>query len=360
MAHPGGEPSPVAQEVRFCRAPDGVRLAYALHGSGPPLVVAACWLSHLQYDWQSPVWRHFLDDLGSMATVLRYDERGFGLSDWDVHDFSLDARLGDLEAVVDDAGLDEFALLGMSQGGPVAIRYAGRHPHRVNRLVFYGSYADRTASSAEEAEENEAYRLMMKVGWARPDGAFRRVFTSAMIPGASETQMCWVDDLLRMSTSPENAVSSFDQRVTVDVSTELAALSVPTLVLHAEGDHMVPIEHALPLVRDIPGARLVVLGSDNHIVLGDEAARATLAEELRAFLQPAGHAAPAVPSADLSPREQEIVALAAEGHDNAEIAERLTLSVRTVERHLQNIYLKLGVSGRSARAAAVARFLTPS
>src|SRR5687767_9208622 len=139
---PGRGSGDPPQVVRFCRAPDGVRIAYAVHGSGPPLVVASCWLSHLQHDWNSPVWRHFLADLGTVATVIRYDERGHGLSDWDVEDFSLESRIGDLEAVVDAAGADRFALMGMSQGGPVSISYAARHPERVTRLIFYGSYAN--------------------------------------------------------------------------------------------------------------------------------------------------------------------------------------------------------------------------
>jgi pimeloyl-ACP methyl ester carboxylesterase len=136
--------APPPQELRFCRSSDGVRIAYARHGSGPPLVIATCWLSHLQHDWQSPVWRHFLRDLGEIATVVRYDERGHGLSDWDVDDYRLEARIADIEAVVDDAGLDHFALMAMSQGGPPSIAYAVRHPERISRLIFYGSYAARS------------------------------------------------------------------------------------------------------------------------------------------------------------------------------------------------------------------------
>src|SRR4051794_16488211 len=123
----------VDQEIRFCRAADGTRLAFAMHGSGPPLVVASCWLSHLQHDWQSPVWRHFLDDLGRISTVIRYDERGFGMSDWAVDDFTIAARLGDLEAVVAEAGLTRFALLGMSGGSAGAGGHCGPPPPRGGR-----------------------------------------------------------------------------------------------------------------------------------------------------------------------------------------------------------------------------------
>ena len=156
------------QQVRFCEAPDGVRIAYAVSGTGPPLLVSTCWLSHLQHDWESPVWRHFLDQVGRFATIIRYDERGYGLSDWDVTDHGLEARIGDLEAVADHAGLDRFALMGMAQGGPPAISYAARHPERVTRLLFYGSYAGAAAGSIESQEELEAFAQLIKVGWGRP------------------------------------------------------------------------------------------------------------------------------------------------------------------------------------------------
>ena len=183
-ATPAGSSDPTHQDIRFCRAVDGVRLAYAIHGSGPPLVVASCWLSHLQYDWQSPVWRHFLDQLGALATVVRYDERGFGLSDWTVDDFSLPARLADLEAVVAASGVERFALLGMSGGSAVAMAYAIAHPERVSRLILYGTVCgEPVAFSADELAEEETYRSMIRVGWAKEDPAFRRVFTMRFIPG---------------------------------------------------------------------------------------------------------------------------------------------------------------------------------
>ena len=199
-----GSSEPTHQEIRFCRAADGVRLAYAIHGSGPPLVVASCWLSHLQYDWQSPVWRHFLDQLGALATVVRYDERGFGLSDWTVDDFSLPARLADLEAVVAAAGFDRFALLGMSNGSAVAMAYAIAHPERVSRLILYGTVCgEPVAFSPDQMAEEETYRSMIRVGWAKEDPEFRRVFTMRFIPGATEEQLRWFDDLQRMSTSAD-------------------------------------------------------------------------------------------------------------------------------------------------------------
>lgn len=348
------------QELRFCRAPDGVRIAYARHGSGPPLVIASCWLSHLQFDWQSPVWRHFLDELGKIATVIRYDERGFGLSDWEVDDFSLEARLGDLEAVVDDAGVDRFALMAMSQGGPVSIAYTDRHPERVTRCIFYGSFAavDRSPDAEEFAD---TVNRLIKVGWERPTPEFRRVFTWMMIPGANEEQMRWIDDLQRMSTSAEVAIRARAGRRLADAVELLPAIKVPTLVIHSRDDHMIDFDNGRHLATSIDGARLVALDSANHIVLGDEPAWPVFLAEVTEFLAPEREAsrqqsglAPGV----LSQRELEVLRLAAEGYDNERIAESLSISVRTVERHLSNSYVKLGVTGKAARAAAVARLLS--
>jgi pimeloyl-ACP methyl ester carboxylesterase/DNA-binding CsgD family transcriptional regulator len=348
------------QDVRFCRSVDGTRLAYAVHGSGPPLLLASCWLSHLEFDWQSPVWRHFLLDLGRFATVIRYDERGYGLSDWDASDYSLGARVADLEAIADAAGLERFALLGMSQGGPVAISYATRHPARLTRLVLYGTYAVAISRDPEDAELEQTYLQMIKVGFARKDSTFRRVFTSLMIPGASEEQAGWLDELQAMATCTENAVASRVGRMQVDVADLVPEVALPALVLHARGDRMVDFARGRELAARIPGARLVMLDSDNHITLADEPAWPVFVDELAAFMV-ADRVADRRPDAtlrSLTERELEVLRLIGRGNDNQQVAQRLTLSVRTVERHLTSIYTKLGVSGRSARAAAVARLLT--
>jgi pimeloyl-ACP methyl ester carboxylesterase len=210
--------------VRFCRSTDGTRIAFAVHGDGPPLVVNSCWLSQLQHDWESPVWRHFLTDLGELASVTRYDERGFGLSDWDVEEFSLDARVADLEAVVAAAGLERFALLGMAQGGPVAIAYAHRYPQRVSRLILFATYAAGSRGPDQLAME-EAFAHMIRVGWARPDAAFRRVFTTLMIPDATEEQMRWFDELQRTATSADVLISARQERIKTDVTGLLGALT---------------------------------------------------------------------------------------------------------------------------------------
>jgi pimeloyl-ACP methyl ester carboxylesterase/DNA-binding CsgD family transcriptional regulator len=350
------------QQVRFCRSADGVRIAYAVHGQGPPLLISTCWLSHLQFDWESPVWRHFLVDLGRFATVIRFDERGHGLSDWDVTDHSLAARLGDLEAVADAAGFDRFALMAMAQGGPVAISYTARHPERVTRFVFYGSYsAAALGLTKDELDLEDAFGQLIKVGWARPDSTFRRVFTSLMIPGATEDQMRWLDDLQRVAASASTAYLARQQRFAADADPLLAELRLPTLVLHSLRDRMIGFESARHLSSTIRDARLVPLDSDNHIVLANEAAWPVFVDEVRRFL-----AADGVPDSPervedvVSARELDVLRLVAAGRDNDNIAAELHLSTRTVERHLHNIYAKLGLTGRSARVAAAARLLTPA
>jgi pimeloyl-ACP methyl ester carboxylesterase/DNA-binding CsgD family transcriptional regulator len=352
------------QDVRFCRSADGVTIAYAVHGSGPPLVIDSCWLSHLQYDWESPVWRHYLTGLGKIATVYRFDERGHGLSDRDVTDHSLEMRVADLEAVVEDAGLDRFSLLAMAQGGPVAIEYVARHPEQVGRLLFYGSYAgvDAVRTSTQDRLLDETFDQLIRVGWEQPTPEFRRVFTYLMIPGATEEQMGWLDELQRRAVTAEVALLARSHRRRADATHRLAGLDVPTLVLHSLGDRMNAFDYARHLATEIPGARLVALDSKNHIMLEDEPAWPVFLREVTDFLAE-DDAAGALGPADLDPREVlsareiEVLMLAARGHDNAAIAGELTLSVRTVERHLQNTYEKLGLRGKSARAGAVSRLL---
>ena len=346
------------QQIRFCTAPDGVRLAYATHGSGPPLVKAANWLTHLEFDWHSPVWRHWLEALAAGRTVIRYDERGCGLSDRDAQDMSLEAWVGDLEAVVEAAGVDRFALLGVSQGGPVAIEYAVRHPERVSHLVLYGSYARgrlRRDPSRQNAEEAEVLLSLIRLGWGRANPAFRRMFTHLFVPGGTAPQMEWFDELQRVSTSAETAVRIRQARNQLDVTEVARRVTAPTLVMHCRDDALVAFEEGRLLATLIPGAQFVPLEGENHILLADEPAWEQFRAEVDAFLA-VPETRPVEPSPDLSRRELEVLDLVATGCTNDEIAARLYVSVRTVERHLSNIYTKLGVSGKAARAAVAARF----
>jgi pimeloyl-ACP methyl ester carboxylesterase/DNA-binding CsgD family transcriptional regulator len=352
----------LSQEVRFCRAPDGVRLAYTLRGEGLPIVLASCWLSHLQFDLESPCWRHLVLDFGRLGRLVRYDERGSGLSDWEVEDFSIEARTADLEAVANELGLERFALIGMSQGGLAAITYAARHPERLSHLVLLGCHARGPLAgdpSPERVAEYDAIRALVRVGWAREDALYRHVLTRQMMPGGSDEQMRWFDDLMRITSSTDNVLRQREARAYTDLTGLLPRIRVPTLVLHARGDSAVPFEYGRELAGGIPGARLVPLDTDNHIIPGHDPAWPQLMAELRDFLatRPAAVPVAAAGTAGVTEREREVLELAARGQSNVEIARRLGLSDRTVERHLSNVYVKLGLSGRAARAAAVASFV---
>ncbi len=351
----------IKQEIRFATSADGVRIAWAKHGTGPPLLRVGTWLTHLEHDWESPVWRHWLEALGARFTVVRYDERGCGLSDRSPAELGLDRWVKDLEAVAQAAGLERFTLLGMSQGGAIAVAFAAKHPDNVSRLVLYGAYGRgqlRRDSSPQARESVELAQNVIRLGWSRPDPVFRRIFTSRFIPVATEEQMRWFDELERRSTSPETAARLSLARAEVD-ATELAPqVRCPSLVVHADHDEAVPFAEGRALAALIPGARLVPLPGRNHILLADEPAWPAFLASLDDFtgVKPVSQLPhQAVTHAPLSDRELEVLRLAAAGCSNEEIAARLFLSVRTAERHLSHIYTKLGLSGRSARAAAAAR-----
>ena len=292
------------QDIRFTTASDGVRIAYATTGDGPPLVKAANWLSHLEYDLQSPVWRHWLRELSRDHMLLRYDERGCGLSDWDVADHSHEAWVRDLEAVVDAADLERFDLLGISQGGPVAIAYAVRHPERVKRLVLYGSYARgwlMRGAPPEEIAEREAQITLSEHGWGRDVPAYREMFTRTFIPDASEEQRSWFNELQRITCSPANAVRLQRALGAIDVSELLPRVSVPTLVLHGRGDMRCPFEEGRALAATIPNSRFVSLDSRNHLLLEEEPAWKEFLREVRGFLSVSTAESPAEASPPKEP-----------------------------------------------------------
>jgi pimeloyl-ACP methyl ester carboxylesterase len=277
---------PPAQDVTFCRTADGVHLAIATSGSGMPVVKCANWLNHIEYDWQSPIWSPFIGALSNRFQLIRYDERGNGLSDWNVEDISFDAFVRDLETVVDTLGLERFALLGLSQGAAVSVAYATRHPERVSRLVLCGGYVlgHRTRADRHEIAQREALEQLIRLGWGQDNPAFRQVFTSLFIPGGTQEQMQWFNELQRISTSPDNACRLSAAFGVIDVSKELPQVRVPTLVMHSRGDARVPFEQGLRLAREIPGARFVALDSDNHVILSHEPAWERYMSEMMAFL----------------------------------------------------------------------------
>jgi pimeloyl-ACP methyl ester carboxylesterase len=262
-------PAPPAQEIRFCTAGDGIRLAYAVSGAGPPLVKAANWLSHLAYDWESPVWRHWLTELSCRFRLVRYDERGCGLSDWDIARFSFEDWVDDLEAVVDAAGLDRFPLLGISQGGPVAIAYAVRHPERVTQLVLLGSFAQGRRKSARTPDElalAEAHIEIVRLGWGRPDPTYRQIFVARFLPEATQEQWRSFDELQQRSTSPDNAWRFVGEFADIDVTNLAPKLTVPTLIMCSRREPGNRFEQSRLLAALIPNSRLVPLDSSNHLL----------------------------------------------------------------------------------------------
>ncbi len=276
-----------AQEIRLCTTADGVRLAYATMGDGPPLVKAANWLSHLDYDRQSSVWRHWLVELARRFRLLRYDERGCGLSDWEVADFSFDAWVGDLEAVVDAAGLDRFPLLGISQGGPVAIAYAVRHPERVSRLVLLGAYAQgrrKRAATSDDLDLADAWIEMVRVGWARPDPQYRQMFVSRFLPEGTQDEWREFDELQRRSTSSENAWRFVREFADIDVRDLAPKVTVPTLIACARREPDNRFEQARLLAGLIPDSRLVPLDSPNHLLPEHDPGWPQFLAELDTFL----------------------------------------------------------------------------
>lgn len=353
------------QQIRFCKARDGVRIAYASIGDGPPLVKAANWLTHLEFDWHSPVWRHWMEALAAGHRLVRYDERGCGLSDWDVKDFSFDAMVHDLEAVVDALNVDRVPLLGISQGGAVSAAYAVRHPERVTHLIMYGAFARGHLKRGQVTrEEHEAQLSLVRFGWGRDNPAYRQIFTAQFMPDARLEQVRWFNELMRASTSAENAVRIMEAFGQIDVTDLLPGVTAPTIVLHCRDDARVPFEEGRRMAALIPGARFIPLEGKNHLPQEGDPCWQPLIAEVRRFLGTAGYgtegrvaAAAARPTSPgwllgvLTPREREVAALVAQGLPNREIAERLVITERTAEGHVQSILNKLGFNSRVQVAA---------
>jgi pimeloyl-ACP methyl ester carboxylesterase len=278
---------PLDQKIRFLRTPDRTTLAWAEIGDGPPLVKAANWLSHLEHDLVNPVWRHWWTELSQRTRLIRYDERGCGLSDWDVEDFHVDAWVQDLESVVEAAEVDPFVLLGISQGAAVAIDYAVRHPERVRHLILYGGFAQgrlKRNPTPAQIDEAETLRTLVRLGWGQDNPAFRKTFASLFAPDASHAQIEAFDALQRASTSPANAEQFFQAFNNIDVLDLAAQVTVPTTVLHARDELEIPFSQGRLLATTIPNARLVTLDSRNHILGESEPAWQEFLKEIDGIL----------------------------------------------------------------------------
>jgi pimeloyl-ACP methyl ester carboxylesterase/DNA-binding CsgD family transcriptional regulator len=345
------------QAIRFVTADDGVKVAYAVSGEGPPLLKTANWLNHLEYDWSSPVWRHWFEVLSSHHTLYRYDQRGSGLSDHACADFSFERQVADLEQIADAAALGRFALLGISQGAPVAIEYSVRHPERVTHLVLHGGFARGWARRGPEAlRAGRAMAEVVRIGWGAGTHAYRRMFAELLMPQADDEQVDWLSELQRRTTTPEIAARIMEASGNIDVTGRLAAVRVPTLVLHPRRDAMVPFAEGRELASGIPSARFVELDSANHVLIGGEPAWERFMRVAGEFLgwrrQPPRRRAADGPAsseelAALTGREREVLDLVAGGSNNQEIAAALFISEKTVRNHLTAIFDKIGVSSRS-------------
>jgi pimeloyl-ACP methyl ester carboxylesterase len=350
--------SELKQTIRFCTSSDGTRIAYATMGSGPPLVWGPHFLTHLEFDLRSPVWRPWLVELTRSHTLVRYDGRGCGLSDRDATDFSFESSIADLAAVVDAARLDRFALFGASQGSAAAIAYAARHPERVTRLVIYGGYARgpmKRNPSPEQVRAARAALELVELGWGLENPAYRQMFTSLFIPDATPEQAAWFNEQERTCTTPATAARLIASFGPIDVTDLAPQIQCPTLILHVRNDARVPFEEGRTVAGLIPGARFVPIEGRNHVLLEGEPAFAQVFSTLNEFLRPGERAAQgATAFSELTTREREILELVAHGLDNNAIATRLALSEKTVRNNMTRIFDKLGVPTR-AQAIVCAR-----
>ena len=339
---------PLSQQIRFCRSRDGTRIAFATCGAGPPLVRAAYWLSHLKLDWDSPVWGPWIALLARSHTLIRYDARGGGLSDRANVDLSFERDIEDLEAVIDAAKLDHFALLGTTAGGATAIAYTARHPERVTQLVLMGCYSAGREVQNQRREETEIEIKSIEVGWTNENPAFRQFFTSLFIPEATVAQARSIDELIRFGTTPQIAASRLRIFHRHDLRADAARIARPTLVFHSRADARIPFDEGRALAALIPGARFVPLESRNHWLVENEPAWKQFAHELDSFLAASlgTSSTREWPFEDLTARERNVLELMARGLDNRAIATELGIAEKTVRNHVSIIFDKLGVHSR--------------
>lgn len=348
----------ISQRIRYVESGDGVRLAWAEAGAGGVLVKAANWMTHLEYDWESPVWRHWMQFFSENFRFVRHDERGCGMTDWRVADLTFERWLDDLETVIDAAAPDApFALLGISQGAAVCIAYAVKYPERVSHLILYGGYA-RGAFLRDDPDKERLYRAMIELvqlGWGSDNPTFRQVFTSRFVPGASDEQLDWFNELCRKTTSGEVAARLLEARAKINAMPLLGRVRTPTLILHSREDDVVSLDEGRILAAGIPNAQFVELDSKNHVLLAHEPAWERFCTEVLEFTGVKGAArGEDAAFAALTAREREVLALISEGFGNAQIAARLSISEKTVRNHVSNLFDKLGVWTR-AQAIVFAR-----
>jgi pimeloyl-ACP methyl ester carboxylesterase/DNA-binding CsgD family transcriptional regulator len=342
------------QNIQFCTTADGVKLAYAVSGDGPPLVLNSAWLTHLGPQWRNLAWQPWLETLSNDYRLLRYDARGCGLSDRDPADLSFEAWVRDFESVVDAAGLEQFSILATSQHGAVAIAYAARHPERVRKLVLFGTNAVGRMLWHDlplEMEKACVVPPLLRLGWGQENNdALLRVCAHTFQPGGTLAHWHAWCDLQRAATSAEIAVRMLEIDWNVDVREAARNLKCPVLIMHPKRDGVVPIEVGRSLVSLIPGSRFVEIDSDNHMPLADEPAWPRVVSEVRGFL---GEPAPALAAGgralaldDLTPRERAVLEGIAAGLDNAELAAALGLSEKTVRNHVTRLFDKIRVKHR--------------
>ena len=346
----------IQREIRFCKSSDGVELAMGLYGSGPPLVKAATWLTHIELEQASPFGRQLIETFAPGFRYVTYDARGCGLSQRRVDDVSFEAWVRDLDAVVDALELESFPLLGISQGAAVAVAYAARHPERVSRLILLGGFATSYLSTAKPdptvAQEAETLLKIVEIGWGSDRPAFRQVFVSKFLPDATAEQWREFDALQKATVAPEMAVRYLRTMYSIKVKELAAQVRCPVLALHMKGDQLIYFDQGRRLAAAIPGARFVPLEGNNHIPLVHEPAWTVFVNEALSFLGAQRSATPGASSVSLTPRQLDVLARVARGQTDKQIARDLHLSPRTVEMHVAGAMKALGAK---TRAEAVAR-----
>lgn len=281
------------QEIQFFTTSDGVRLAYTIGGSGPPFVRAIDWLNHLDFEWKNPYRRQWFSQIMDHNTLLRYDQRGSGLSDWNIEDFSFERSLADFEELIATVGFDKFALVGSCQGGPIGAAYAARHPERVTQLILVGSFARGwPPPGSMMTEQFNAMLTLIRLGWGRDNPAFRQLWTTLFRPDASPEEAEWMNEFQRITSSPENAAIMMSQFTKIDITDLLPKICCPTLVLHSRDEAVVPVSEGRLIASRIRGARYVELPSRSHEVVPGEPAWQIFVDEISRFLGwPDGHVA---------------------------------------------------------------------